>query len=82
MLVAVWFSFRPSCEAQGVGLDDPHGCLPTRDILCFCGPVVLCLSSQFSGIPLKKGRVKLILVLPRQSARGAGRRRHPIPLPR
>lgn len=26
-----WF-----CVDQGVGLDDPCGCLPTWDILCFC----------------------------------------------
>lgn len=27
MLLVIWFSFRYSCEEQGVGFDDPYGSL-------------------------------------------------------
>jgi len=29
MLIVMWFSFRQSCEKQGVGLGDTYGSLPT-----------------------------------------------------
>jgi len=39
MLLVMWFSFRWSCEEEGVGLSDAYGSLPALDILGFNGSV-------------------------------------------